>query len=182
MSGHGRLLGVWVQQMAQEAVGACAGEKISRRLGVLAMHTVRHCQRRVFLASSCAPVVDAAHHEGGLASFDGAHGVPGIPVRLGGTAAGPDAADGRQGESPPLASRHHLHHNHHHHYHHRSPPPPPPPPPSLRRVATTTGHLLQTPRMLFGGGKKEGGGGGGAGGMGMGNMMEQVSCMLRVCV
>ena len=41
MSGHGRLLGVWAQQMAQEAVGARAGERISRPLGVLAMRTLR---------------------------------------------------------------------------------------------------------------------------------------------
>ena len=41
MGGQGRLLGVWAQQVAQEAVGARAGERISGRLGVLAWHTVR---------------------------------------------------------------------------------------------------------------------------------------------
>ena len=41
MGGHGRLLGVWAQQMVQEAVGARAGERISGRLGVLAWRTAR---------------------------------------------------------------------------------------------------------------------------------------------
>ena len=36
----------------------------------------------------------ADDHAGCVASFDGAYGVPGFPVRLGGTAACPDAADG----------------------------------------------------------------------------------------
>eukprot|EP00966_Prymnesium_polylepis_P070838 1645997-Prymnesium_polylepis.1 len=41
MGGGGRLLGVWAQQVAQEAVGARGGERISGRFGVLAWLTVR---------------------------------------------------------------------------------------------------------------------------------------------